>query len=87
MPESSYDRVLVNCANRKILAKSEFEYADAFWYQKNEKKEDVKPFKFSPDLSRKINILTSKYRPICSMSAVKCGLNWYVAQPKFEEPD
>jgi hypothetical protein len=32
MPESSYDRVLVNCANRKILAKSEFEYADAFWY-------------------------------------------------------
>lgn len=62
--ESSYDKVLINAANKNILQKSEFEYANSLYLIDPRSGESVAA-KVDSSLTRKINILTLKYRPKC----------------------
>lgn len=62
LKESCYDKVLINAANKNYLSKNEMEYADCL-YLKDNKTEKTQKVDLAPDLSRKLNILTMKYRP------------------------
>jgi hypothetical protein len=73
--ESCYDKVLINAANKNFLQKNEMEYANALYLK--DKTGDLKKVSIIPDLTRKINILTLKYRPKCSSSGCVVGFRWY----------
>jgi len=51
------------------------EYANALYLK--DKTGDLKKVSIIPDLTRKINILTLKYRPKCNSSGCVVGFRWY----------
>ena len=76
LKESSYDKVLINAANKNYLSKNEMEYANSLYLQdtKSGQKQEVS---VSKDLSKKLNILTLKYRPQCAFSQCLVGFRWF----------
>ena len=72
--ESCYDKVFINAANKNILQKNEMEYASSLYLKSSEGKKKVE---ILPDLKRKINILTLKFRPICSSTGCVVGFKWF----------
>ena len=75
LKESSFDRVLINCANKDVLTRSEQEYANnLFLVDSSGNTTNIEP---SEDLRRKINFLTLKYRPKCAYSETIVGFRWF----------
>ena len=70
--ESSYDKVLINAANKNILQKNEMEYADGLYLKETGEKVEV-----DPELALKLNLVTLKYRPKCAFSETIVGFRWY----------
>lgn len=50
------------------------EYASSLYLKSNDEKKKVD---ILPDLKRKINILTLKFRPICSSTGCVVGFKWF----------
>ena len=50
------------------------EYANSLYLKSNDEKKKVD---ILPDLKRKINILTLKFRPICSSTGSVVGFKWF----------
>lgn len=79
LKEASYDRVLINSANKNLLQKSELEYANNLYIQ-DSKTGQQWPAIPEEELMRKINLATLKYRPVCSFGESKVGFRWFVAE-------
>ena len=79
--ESCYDKVLINAANKNVLAKNEMEYANCLYLQDNDSG-SKKEIGVSRDLARKLNILTLKNRPKCAFSDCVVGFRWYETEMK-----
>ena len=83
--ESTYDRVLINAANKHVLERSENEYLNTMIDvtptagETREQTTEINPQLVDPASLRKINILTSKERPICTICGTKCGFSWHQA--------
>ena len=76
MRESSYDRVLINAANKDFLQKSELEYQNNL-YLKDTKNDSKTQATVCPDIMRKLNLLTLVNRPKCAYSECVVGFRWY----------
>mmetsp|Transcript_29 Transcript_29/g.55 ORF Transcript_29/g.55 Transcript_29/m.55 type:complete len:249 (-) Transcript_29:57-803(-) len=79
LQESSYDKVLINAANKNSLERSEYEYSSNLCLIDSRTGQEVKGSKVEvgEDLARKLNILTLKYRPNCAFSESVVGFKWY----------
>lgn len=77
LKESSYDQVFINIANKNILQRSEAEYMDCFYLQDGGTGDNVQQASVSEDLTRKLNLLTLKYRPQCAFNECFVGFRWY----------
>lgn len=75
MKEASYDKVLINAANKNSLSKNENEFKQNLVIKKGDN--IVEKAMADPEIVRKLNILTSKYRPICNVSNKKVGFKWW----------
>ena len=76
MKESSYDKVLINAANKDFLQKSELEYSNNLYLMDTTSGEKNQA-SVCPDLMRKLNLLTLKNRPKCAFSECVVGFRWY----------
>lgn len=74
MKESSYDRVLINAANKNALTKNMSEYKNNLWLKTQQYQE---PAQVDDRLMSLVNLVTLKYRPTCAFSECKVGLKWY----------
>ena len=77
MKESSYDKVFINVANKNILQKSELEYTDNLYLTNSRNEKDFLKVSVSEDLTRKLNLLTLRYRPKCAFSGNIVGFRWF----------
>ena len=76
MKESSYDKVLINAANKNSIQKSENEYKNNLFLQNKQTGDKLKA-EVDQSLVTKINLMTLKYRPTCQFSDCKVGYKWY----------
>lgn len=74
LKESSYDKVLINAANKNSLAKHANEYRGNLHLKQEEGQADVKT---DQNLLQLINIATVAARPLCHFSESKVGFQWY----------
>ena len=86
--EASYNKVLINAANKyylckislifnNIIAKNEEEYLNnLFDVEQPSSKATIKAM-IDQTCLKKINILTSKDRPFCVFCNALCGFSWY----------
>ena len=74
LKESSYNRVLINAANKNALTKNMSEYKNNLWIKSGQHQESAE---VDTRLMSLINLATLKYRPTCAFSECKVGLKWY----------
>ena len=74
LKESSYNRVLINAANKNALTKNMSEYKNNLWIMSGQNQESAE---VDTRLMSLINLATLKYRPTCAFSECKVGLKWY----------
>jgi len=74
----SYDKVLINAANKHVLQRNENEYISALYDVPSETRDGTnETAMIDPGCLRKINLLTAKERPLCSVCQTKVGFTWY----------
>ena len=77
LKESSYDKVFINIANKSVIQRSELEYSDCFYVQDATTGQNIAKADISEDITRKLNLLTLKYRPQCAFNECFVGFRWY----------
>lgn len=60
-----------------MLQRSELEYADCFYVQDASTGKNIQRANISEDLTRKLNLLTLKYRPQCAFNECFVGFRWF----------
>jgi hypothetical protein len=86
LKETSYDRVLINAANRNVLRRNELEYADSLVLCDTKTGKPLGKASLCQDLARKLNLLTMKYRPKCAMSGTIVGYKWFQTSSQSDPP-
>lgn len=84
--EVSYSKVLVNATNKHHLTKNEGEYLSTLYDvestavdQSEDKPQPVKRL-IDQDCLRKLNLITAKERPFCSLCQALVGFSWRQSQ-------
>lgn len=79
LKETSYDKVLINAANKNSLHKSVNEFKNNLYLRTVDEKNEERLERAIPDstLMKLLNIATLNYRPICSFGESKVGFKWY----------
>ena len=75
LKEQSYDKVLINAANKNFVRKSEEEYKHNL-FLKGSNEFEMKAV-VDDQIVGKLNLVTLKYRPICAFSECKVGFRWF----------
>jgi len=75
LKEQSYDKVLINAANKNYVRKNEEEYKHNL-FLKGANGFEMKAV-VDDQILGKLNLVTLKYRPTCSFSECKVGFKWF----------